>query len=91
MRFDQKTKKRINILPETVESSLKAFVITSNDLHLENKIFLDISVEATIQIFYVFGLFDNFDNKNEVFQDHLIFIERRRRYSHLYYCSCHFL
>ena len=47
-------------------------------LQLEDKSFIDNSVEATLQTFYGVGLCDRFDNKDENFRDCVTLKKRGR-------------
>ena len=56
------TKVKIS-LKGIVEASFKVFDISLKKLHLENEKFLENSVNATLQLFYVVGLFDRLQEK----------------------------
>ena len=63
---------------ESVEAYLKNFGMSLKNLQLEDKSFIDDSVEATLQTFYGVGLCDRFDNKDENFRDCVTLKKKRK-------------
>ena len=52
---------------EQVEGSLKVFDLSLLNLQLDCTDFMNVSVKATLQTLYDVGLFDIFDDEDEVF------------------------
>ena len=50
------------------------------NLQIENKNFIDNSLEATVHLFYHVDLFVRFDNDDEVSQDYLNFNKMKREF-----------
>ena len=65
-------------LSESVEASLKAFDVSLSEVHLNYIYFKDKSNKASIQVLYEGGLFEKFENKDEIFSEYIISNTRRR-------------
>ena len=65
------------ISQKSVESSLRAFFVSSRKQHLENKTFTGVSVEAILQVLSYIVLFHNFDSKEGVLIEYITFNNRQ--------------
>ena len=63
---------------EQVEGSLKVFDLSLLNLQLDCTDFMNVSVKATLQTLYDVGLFDIFNDKDEVFMCPNSFNKRQR-------------
>ena len=66
------------LLNESVEVSLKAFDVFSENLQLDYNILIDRSVESKLQRLHDVGLFDRFEIKGEISMDYFTLNGRRR-------------
>ena len=56
-------------LREGMETSLKLFDIALNNLKFQRIFFIDKSIQGAVQKHYDVGLFERFENKNEILED----------------------
>ena len=65
----KRSKTEIERLREEVESSLKAFDMSSNKFHLQHNRCIDVSVKAKKQVLYNVGLFERFEKEHKFLTD----------------------